>query len=260
MEKFENIDDFWKTFLNIGSNKGNTLPILFRGVTNNSHQLIPSIGRETKENTGGEIRTLEDSMIREFKRLSTPVISEEPRNEFEWLFLAQHYGLPTRLLDWSSNPLVALYFAVERNDEIDGAFYFVEHQFTDQYELFDYKTADYTKEHRKKPTSCIAITNGQGNYIFVRPKYTDQRYLNQKSVFSCPKDPYKPMTLSEPNILHIKGYWKHELRCRLRRMGIATSFIYPGLSGIATEVKSLEFDQIQKVKMKLLSSVISIDI
>ena len=49
-----------------------------------------------------------------------------PRNDWEWLALAQHYGLPTRLLDWSRNPLVAAFFAVKEESETDSAIYILE--------------------------------------------------------------------------------------------------------------------------------------
>lgn len=83
--------------------------VIFRGQTKDL-PLIPSVGR--KKSFSDVLRN-EEKMLRDFEREALPYLNIKPENDWQLLALAQHNGLPTRLMDWTKNPLVALWFAVK---------------------------------------------------------------------------------------------------------------------------------------------------
>ncbi|PSJ64945.1 FRG domain-containing protein [Mesorhizobium ephedrae] len=82
---------------------------IFRGVADaDGHKLVPKIGRKTEIYDPATERVV----FANFKRRARQYVDIGQMSDWEVLALAQHHGLPTRLLDWTTNPLVAAYFAV----------------------------------------------------------------------------------------------------------------------------------------------------
>lgn len=90
-----------------------TETLVFRGQQNN-WELLPSISRK---GLPSEILENETKLFSRFKKEGEPCLHIPPNNDWDWLIVAQHHGLPTRLLDWSYDPLVALWFALEKCNE-----------------------------------------------------------------------------------------------------------------------------------------------
>jgi hypothetical protein len=91
--------------------------VWFRGHADAAWQLMPGFMRSTAQ-------TSETTLLNRFRQSAAMLADRRPLSSFDWTFLMQHYGVPTRLLDWSESPLISMYFAVEdwkKRPEIDAA-------------------------------------------------------------------------------------------------------------------------------------------
>ncbi|MFC4973875.1 FRG domain-containing protein [Halomonas beimenensis] len=91
----------------------------YRGQGDKSWPLVPSIVRAYPD---APVET-EWALLKRFRQNAPRLLSEAVTTEWEWLFLMQHYGVETRLLDWTESPLLALYFSVynDERDDTDAA-------------------------------------------------------------------------------------------------------------------------------------------
>lgn len=91
--------------------------VWFRGHARSDWKLLPSLYRPPYK------LEHEQTLLTRFKQNALPLLEYRAESSWEWLFLMQHHGCPTRLLDWTESPLVALYFACEPgsgHDDHDG--------------------------------------------------------------------------------------------------------------------------------------------
>jgi hypothetical protein len=184
----------------------------FRGHSNSGWELKPKAGR-APYSTSNDERFFEAWQRRAVEHVSAPFSSD-----WDWLALAQHHGLATRLLDWSYNPLVAAYFAVEPDEECDAVVY----------AFYNPNNLNPTK---KKPFSVVGVHR-------FRPRGIAQRITRQGGLFTV----HGPPTASlDDNVaadhelekIIIKAEYRRELLFELSHYGINRQTLFPDLDGLS---------------------------
>jgi len=212
----ENTIKNWSQFTKL-VDKYNEPGRVFRGVTSSVYELIPKVGRsEFKEqySLGSEKLILEV-----FKQRAVAHVEYTPakNNNLEWLALGQHHGLPTRLLDWSTSPLVALFFALNEDRDCNDA-------------------AVYARivERYKEIPDPFDIQKVQKYY----PPHITPRIPAQQALFTIQPDPTQPMTEEDYQItkIVIEKELRYEFRKRLNSYGINNESMFPDLDGSATHL------------------------
>jgi FRG domain-containing protein len=87
-------------------------PLWFRGMTDSTYKLVPTLYRHPRIKISAELNKLENELLTRFRQRSIPYRTRDLSDDWEALFFMQHYAVPTRLLDWTENPLTALHFAL----------------------------------------------------------------------------------------------------------------------------------------------------
>lgn len=189
----------------------------FRGQSSSEYKLIPSIGRLFKEGQEGVLKQYEKEIFEDFKRKYSLFTDARPKNDKEFLFLAQHYGLPTRLLDWTYNPLIALYFACCSNMDKDGVVY---------------QSYEFSRNIYNENTDILSFP-----YItLLYPNMTDVRYKNQNGLFILYPEPWKEEFDHISMKYIIPSRYKGNMLNKLEKIGITRSFIMPSLDSLCKDI------------------------
>ena len=195
---------------------------VFRGHSDVRYTLTPSVGRGG--HTSRTTEKYEKSLFVSFCREAGAYFDQLPQSDWEWLSAAQHHGLPTRLLDWSHNPLDALYFAVEQNPDSNGILFAL--------------NAPLKAPESATSRSPFEVSRAMKYY----PNIVSPRIRAQEGLFVvCPR-PEVPMDMD------LRGDWsieriavpstfKARLRYELFRLGVHQSALFPHIDGLAARIK-----------------------
>jgi hypothetical protein len=219
---------------------------VFRGGSDETYDL-----RTTLMQVGGNYSHLEFHLLKSFKKYAQLEEGVSRRSDWWWLTVAQHHGLPTRLLDWTYSPFVALHFATRNTTKYDrdGVVWcvdFIESQKRVpeplRQVLVEEGSKVFTMEMLERIAdglkSLDALDHAAFN-IFFEPPSMDARIVNQYALFSVLSnnavklDKWLEQHPTTYRRVIIPKELKWEVRDKLDQANITERMLFPGLDGLA---------------------------
>ncbi|HVL96177.1 MAG TPA: FRG domain-containing protein [Solirubrobacteraceae bacterium] len=219
--------------------------LVFRGLARSSYSNRSSLLR-----LGHDDVSVERHLIRNFRKYAH---RERPGPTlWDWLSLAQHHGLPTRLLDWTFSPFVAAHFATASSVDVEGVVWAVDCAAAHELLPDDLKralrdegatvfTTDMLASHAPSLEEFDVLGAGGDPFLlFFEPPSLDDRIVNQSAVLSAMSDPQADMDQwleDNPQLWHawrLTPEAKAEIRERLDQGNVTERVLMPGLDGLAT--------------------------
>ena len=237
-------------------------PVWYRGAGKASHTLTPSLYRHPSKSSADDYADLESKILQRFRERSIPYqrppMGSEEEREWEMLFVMQHFGVPTRLLDWTENPHVGLFFALT-----SAAFDYdskVAHEDACVWALLPEAWNKQALADISYPGDILSVGSSQLKWympsgdIGLQRKipvamwglHNSPRIVAQRGVFTIfgnHTDPMEKVLVDTPFDsdtlvkLIIPAASIQTLLAALSRIGITDSVIYPDLGGLAMELK-----------------------
>jgi len=221
----------------------------FRGNSDLTDRLTPSALRFTKLSQRN--RALD--LLSDFKRFGELKLQKTPNDdeEFKWVQLAQHYGLPTRLLDWTKNAAIALYFACEKESQKDGAVFILNPVDLNR-EAFPKKPRILDPNQDAELIEEYLQLDGMKDLrglktIAVNPPWNSERIVLQQGTFTLHGSRMFTLTDSQvPSLvyLRIEKDNKQALLEELERIGVNEMSIFPEAEHMCSYLKWRENLQI----------------
>ncbi|WP_321281465.1 FRG domain-containing protein [Marinifilum fragile] len=219
-------------------------PYIYRGLSNFDYQLKTSLIR-----LKGPVKELEFHLLRNFKKYSfRPDINN--KLDWEWLALAQHHGLPTRLLDWTYSPYVALHFATAEIEKYnhDGVIWALNYENLKNYlpeqlqnKLNQIGSNSFTIEMLHELYQDLReLSNEKSDFVVAfEPPSLDDRIVNQYGIFtfmSHSNSILDSWLLDKPELyfrIRIPADMKWEIRDKLDQVNINERVLFPGMDGLS---------------------------